>query len=120
MSALFLFGIPGGPEMILIFFVVLLLFGGRKIPELMRGLGKGIREFNTARASIEGEIREGMRAEERAEKEKDREKAEIRIEKSTEGAYSRTLFIVAHQVVAFYQAHELVPVGGVGRVAGLA
>ena len=84
MSALFLFGMPGGPEMILIFFVVLLLFGGRKIPELMRGLGKGIREFNTARASIEGELREGMRAEERAEKE--REKAEIRIEKTTEGA----------------------------------
>ena len=42
-------------------FVVLLLFGGRKIPELMRGLGKGIREFNNARNSIEGEIREGMR-----------------------------------------------------------
>ncbi|MBP6186052.1 MAG: twin-arginine translocase TatA/TatE family subunit [Saprospiraceae bacterium] len=51
----------GGSEIILIMFVVLLLFGGRKIPELMRGLGKGIREFNNARNSIEGEIREGMR-----------------------------------------------------------
>ncbi len=51
----------GGSEIILIMFVVLLLFGGKKIPELMRGLGKGIREFNNARTSIEGEIREGMR-----------------------------------------------------------
>ena len=64
-----------GTEMFVIIFIVLLLFGGKKIPELMRGLGRGIREFNTARASIEGEIREGMKAEDK------REKAEIRIEK---------------------------------------
>lgn len=51
----------GGSEVIVILFVILLLFGGKKIPELMRGLGKGIREFNTARNSIESEIREGMR-----------------------------------------------------------
>ncbi len=51
----------GGSEIIVILFVILLLFGGKKIPELMRGLGKGIREFNTARNSIESEIREGMR-----------------------------------------------------------
>jgi sec-independent protein translocase protein TatA len=37
------------------------LFGGKKIPELMRGLGKGIREFNSARSNIETEIKEGMR-----------------------------------------------------------
>ncbi|MGL6022591.1 MAG: twin-arginine translocase TatA/TatE family subunit, partial [Chitinophagaceae bacterium] len=40
---------PGMTEWILIFAVILLLFGGRKIPELMRGLGKGIREFNDAK-----------------------------------------------------------------------
>ena len=51
----------GGQEMILIFIVVLLLFGGKKIPELMRGLGSGIREFNSARNSIESEIKDGMR-----------------------------------------------------------
>jgi len=38
----------GGPEIIVILFVVLLLFGGRKIPELMKGLGKGIKEFKSA------------------------------------------------------------------------
>ncbi|TDQ10067.1 Sec-independent protein translocase subunit TatA/TatB [Pedobacter metabolipauper] len=35
----------GGPEIAIILVIVLLLFGGRKIPELMRGLGKGIKEF---------------------------------------------------------------------------
>jgi len=49
-----------GPEMLVVFFAILLLFGGRKIPELMRGIGKGIREFNSARASVESELKEGM------------------------------------------------------------
>ena len=52
---------PGGWEIFVILFVVLLLFGGKKIPELMRGLGKGIKEFNNARATIESEIKDGMR-----------------------------------------------------------
>jgi len=50
-----------GGEMGVVFLIVLLLFGGNKIPELMRGLGKGIREFNNAKSSVEDEIREGMR-----------------------------------------------------------
>lgn len=53
-----------GPEMLVVFFAILLLFGGKKIPELMRGIGKGIREFNTARSSIETELKQGMRDEE--------------------------------------------------------
>ena len=65
---MFLAFLPGGYEFILIFLAVLLLFGGRKIPELMRGIGKGIREFNTAKASIETEIKEGMKEEKEAEK----------------------------------------------------
>lgn len=52
---------PGGWEIFVILFVVLLLFGGKKIPELMRGLGKGIKEFNNAKATIESEIKDGMR-----------------------------------------------------------
>jgi sec-independent protein translocase protein TatA len=76
MQSLFLFGL-GVQEMFFVFMAVLLLFGGKKIPELMRGLGKGIREFNTARASIEGEIRDGMREDEAAEK------AKIKIEKES-------------------------------------
>ncbi|WP_245898568.1 Sec-independent protein translocase subunit TatA/TatB [Chitinophaga niastensis] len=48
-------------ELLLIAVVVLLLFGGKKIPELMRGLGKGIREFNDAKNNVRQEIEEGMR-----------------------------------------------------------
>lgn len=51
---------PGGSEWILIFIVVLLLFGGKKIPELMKGLGSGIREFNNAKNDVKDKIREGM------------------------------------------------------------
>ena len=61
MSEFLFISMPGGTEWLIILFVVLLLFGGKKIPELMRGVGKGIREFNNARNSIETEIREGMR-----------------------------------------------------------
>ena len=46
----------GAPEIILIVFVVLLLFGGKKIPELMRGLGKGVRSFRQGMAEITEEI----------------------------------------------------------------
>ncbi len=45
-----------GPHIILIALVVLLLFGGKKIPELMRGLGKGIREFKDAKDNVAKEI----------------------------------------------------------------
>lgn len=66
-----------GPEMILVFFAILLLFGGKKIPELMRGLGKGIREFNTAKGSLEKELKDGMKEEEQREREM-RELKELR------------------------------------------
>ena len=65
MTNFLFFSLPGGMEWVIILFVVLLLFGGKKIPELMRGLGKGIREFNSAKSSIESEIKEGMRESER-------------------------------------------------------
>lgn len=51
---------PGGTEWILIVLAVLVLFGGRKIPEFMRGLGKGIREFNDAKTNVRKEIEDGM------------------------------------------------------------
>jgi sec-independent protein translocase protein TatA len=45
MNSFIILGIIGLPQIIFILVVVLLLFGGKKIPELMRGLGRGIREF---------------------------------------------------------------------------
>ena len=51
---------PGGTEWILIILAVLILFGGRKIPEFMRGIGRGIREFNDAKSNVKKEIEDGM------------------------------------------------------------
>lgn len=48
MDSVFLIGFGGGYEWIIIILVVLLLFGGRKIPQLMKGLGEGIKEFKNA------------------------------------------------------------------------
>ena len=48
----------GTPEILIIALVVLLLFGGRKIPELMRGLGKGISQFKKGMKDVENEIKE--------------------------------------------------------------
>ena len=45
-----------GPHIILMALFMLLMFGGKKIPELMRGLGKGIREFNDAKDNVKREI----------------------------------------------------------------
>lgn len=53
-----LLGVLGTNEIIIILVIVLLLFGGRKIPELMRGLGKGVREFNDAKNNVKREIEE--------------------------------------------------------------
>ena len=53
-----LLGMLGTNEIIIILVIVLLLFGGRKIPELMRGLGKGVREFNDAKTNVKREIEE--------------------------------------------------------------
>ncbi|HMZ45948.1 MAG TPA: twin-arginine translocase TatA/TatE family subunit [Chitinophagaceae bacterium] len=55
-----LLGMPGGSEWIIIILAVLILFGGRKIPEFMRGIGKGIREFNDAKNNVKKEIEDGM------------------------------------------------------------
>lgn len=48
----------GVPEILLIALVVLLIFGGKKIPELMRGLGKGVNEFKKGMKDIETEIKD--------------------------------------------------------------
>ncbi len=51
------FGNLGTPEFLVIAFVVLLLFGGKKIPELMRGLGKGVRNFKEGMNDVTDEIK---------------------------------------------------------------
>jgi sec-independent protein translocase protein TatA len=68
MSILFLGGL-GATEVVLIVAVILIFFGGKKIPELMRGLGNGIREFNDAKNKVKDEIQKGIK-EEKPETEK--------------------------------------------------
>lgn len=63
MSSTLLLAMPGGSEMILIVVVVLLMFGGKKIPELMKGLGKGMREFKDAKDNVTTEFQKGIQPE---------------------------------------------------------
>jgi sec-independent protein translocase protein TatA len=69
MANLMLFlGNIGGPELILIMFVIVIFFGAKRIPELARGLGKGIREFKDASAGIRKEIEDGASTSKEGEK----------------------------------------------------
>ncbi len=56
LQPIFLLSLPGGGEWILIVLAIVLLFGAKKIPELARGLGRGIREFKDASKEIQDEI----------------------------------------------------------------
>ncbi|MBO6124723.1 MAG: twin-arginine translocase TatA/TatE family subunit [Bacteroidaceae bacterium] len=56
MTQLLFLGNIGMPELVILALVVLLLFGGKKIPELMHGIGKGVRSFKTGMNEIEEEI----------------------------------------------------------------
>ena len=58
MHSILLFGLPQGGEWILIILALLLLFGGKKIPELMKGLGKGISEFKKGKNEVEKDLEE--------------------------------------------------------------
>ncbi len=68
------FSLPGGMELVIIVLVVLLLFGGKKIPEMMRGLGSGIREFKKAQSDISDEINKAIKEEPKDKKETNDEK----------------------------------------------
>lgn len=64
LSTLFLFiGSLGMQELLIILLIILLLFGAKKIPELAKGLGRGIREFKDASKEIKSEIEQGINEE---------------------------------------------------------
>ncbi len=66
MQSVMLLSMPGGTEWLWIVLIVVILFGGKKLPELAKGLGKGIREFNDAKDGVKREIEDGMSANDRA------------------------------------------------------
>ena len=59
-----LLSMPGGSEWIFIILAVIILFGGKKIPELARGIGKGIRDFKDAKEGVKDEINSGIQTKE--------------------------------------------------------
>ena len=62
----------GGWELLIIFGAILLLFGGKKIPELMKGIGKGVREFNRTKEKVKSDFEDGMKeSDEKKEKSDD-------------------------------------------------
>ena len=67
MNQVLFLGNLGMQEIILIAFVILLLFGGKKIPELMKGIGKGVRSFKDGVSGIEKEITDAANEEDRKE-----------------------------------------------------
>ncbi|MDH5610635.1 MAG: twin-arginine translocase TatA/TatE family subunit [Cyclobacteriaceae bacterium] len=68
MNTLLAFGMPGGMEWVVIVLFVVIFFGAKKIPEIARGLGKGIREFKDATKEIKKEIEDGGKPGETASK----------------------------------------------------
>lgn len=58
MNSILLFGMPGGPEWVIIAIAVLIFFGAKKIPEFAKGLGRGIREFKDAVKDVKKEVDE--------------------------------------------------------------
>jgi len=75
LNSFYLLSMPGGSEWILILLVVLLFFGGRKIPDLMRGIGRGVREFNDAKTNVKNEIEAGM-------SDKDKKEQELKVQQA--------------------------------------
>ena len=82
MNYILLFGMPGGGELVFVVLIIIMLFGSKKIPELARSLGKGMREIKNATNDIQQEIREGARE---VNNVKDFTKVEKQVEKLIKG-----------------------------------
>lgn len=63
MDTIFAFGMPGGWELLVIALLIVVFFGAKKIPEIAKGMGKGIKEFKDATKEIKNEANEGAQKE---------------------------------------------------------
>ena len=68
MNTVLAIGMPGGWEILVIALFVIIFFGAKKIPEIARGMGRGIREFKDATKEIKTEIEEGSKVQEEKQK----------------------------------------------------
>ena len=64
--SMLLMGMPNGGELIITLLIIVVLFGGKKIPELAKGIGQGIRQFNEAKDGIKTEIEKGVKEQDKA------------------------------------------------------
>ncbi|MEQ8555270.1 MAG: twin-arginine translocase TatA/TatE family subunit [Cyclobacteriaceae bacterium] len=67
MNTILLFGMPSGGELLVIGIFIIIFFGAKKIPEIARGLGKGIREFKDAAREVKKEIDAGVKTSDKAD-----------------------------------------------------
>ncbi|MFI3290377.1 MAG: twin-arginine translocase TatA/TatE family subunit [Opitutales bacterium] len=72
------FGMPSGSEWLIIGLIILLLFGAKRIPEIAKGLGKGIKEFKKATSSAEETFKEALNEEEEKAKKPAKETTETK------------------------------------------
>ncbi len=70
LDKLFLAGMFGATEIVLILVAFLVMFGGKKIPELMKGIGTGMREFNDAKNNVKTQLEDSMREQPKKDEEK--------------------------------------------------
>jgi len=68
MNHLLLFGTVGATEIIIVALIVLLLFGGKKIPELMKGIGKGVKSFKDGMKGVEEDMKDTINEEKKEDK----------------------------------------------------
>ncbi len=94
----------GGGEMMLVIIAILLLFGGKKLPELARGLGKGIREFKDASEGVKREIHRNINSFE--VKEEDRKQMEDYTYREPEEDHEHSI----HSEDDYYGMHEEKPI----------
>lgn len=93
----------GTPEMILILFVALMLFGGNKLPELARGLGKGIREFKDASEDVKREINNQIN---NFEEKKTAPKVEEKVEEENNTAANYKPYEPVEGAISAYTGHS--------------
>jgi sec-independent protein translocase protein TatA len=77
MNDLILLSMPGGTELILLFLIVLLLFGARRIPEVAQNIGKGIREFKKSMREVQSEIDSSDQSKTKIEKPRQENKGQL-------------------------------------------
>ncbi|MFI5158196.1 MAG: twin-arginine translocase TatA/TatE family subunit [Sphingobacteriales bacterium] len=118
-SQVFLFFEFTAPEIMLILFVVLLLFGGEKLPGLAKGLGKGIREFKDASEGVKREITSQI---DTFQAKKEAEAAAVTTTAATQNPVTNPVSdvpVAPTEAPAVVEQHDAVPVAEIGSITAV-